>query len=140
MVDYVGQKMIVDTRRADGGAYFEKDKLVWKARSLSDSKYNVSIRYEDIEELCIIMGTKKRVDVVTKDKKIYSFFLYKADTFVELINAGREAVKKRAEDGFTPMSTEDVDQLFKITELHKAGVLSDEQFEIQKNSIMSKYQ
>lgn len=136
MTNYIGESMVVDTAKADGGAYFEVDHFVWKAR---DSMLSAKVFYADIENVYIIQGAKKRVDVVLKNKKYYSFFLYKAQTFVDLINAGRAAMKQKEETGFSPMSDEDIDKLYKINQLHKDGILTDSEFEIQKNDLMKKY-
>ena len=139
MINFIGEDMIVDRYAADGGAYFEADHFVWKARDINESKYNLTIRYEDIKEISIVQGIKKRVDVTLYNGKVYYFFLYKANTFVELINAGRESVKLKKENGFSPISNEDIDRLSKISQLHKDGILSDSEFELQKDEIMKKY-
>ena len=138
MVDYIGKSMIVDTRPADGGAYFEKDHFDWRSRN-GNPKYNISIRYEDIKDVVIITGAKKRVDVTLKDGKTYSFFLYRAATFVQFINAGREVLNQIEEVGTSVISDQDLERLSKLSELHNSGVLDDAQFESQKNAIMSKY-
>lgn len=139
MVKFIGEDMIVDTPRADGGAYFKEDCFEWKARDIKESKYNVTIRYEDIKSVTIIQGIKKRVDVVTNDNKIHYFYLYKANTFVELIEAGREHAKMKKEEGFAPLSDEDLDRLAKLSQLHKDDILTDDEFNLQKNEIMKKY-
>ena len=159
MVEYVGESMIVDTRKADGGAYFEREFFAWRPRDEKKSQYNITIRYEDIQSIIIMPDIKKRVEVTLKNGTTYNFYLYKAATFVELINAGREAAKNgfkdvKEKEGIIDaevepvkelgqdviISDEDIDRLFKINQLHKDGILDDKQFEIQKNEVMKKYQ
>ena len=139
MVEYIGKNMIVDTRAADGGVYFEKERFIWKSRNYNP-KLDIIIYYKDIKDVVIISGIKKRVDVTLNDGKMYNFFLYRSGTFVELINAGREACKDQIEEkGSLEMSDEDIEKLKKLSELQKGGVLTTEQFEAQKNEILKKY-
>lgn len=140
MVDYIGQNMIVDTNAADGGVYFEKEYFMWKARDLNKSQFNLTIHYADIKSVIVVQGIKKRVEVTLNDGKTYYFYLYRSGTFVELINAGREANRQIIENGSAVISDSDLDRLSKLNQLHKDGVLTDEQFEAQKKEIMSRYQ
>ncbi len=139
MVDYIGKKMIVDTKVADGSVYFEKDHFEWRARDLRRSQYDVSIKYSDVKDIFVSSGAKKRVDVTLVDGKVYHFYLYKGATFAQFINAGREACNAIETNGTAPISDEDLDRLSKLTQLHKDGVLDDNQFESQKNEILKKY-
>lgn len=140
MTKYIGENMIVDTNNADGGVYFEKEYFLWKARDLNKSQYNLTIRYDEIKDVVVVQGIKKRVEVTMKDGKTHYFYLYRSGTFVELINAGREANNYIDATRPAQMSDEDLDRLTKLSQLHKDGVLTDEQFEAQKKEIMNKYQ
>ena len=141
MVEYAGKKMIVDTRSADGGVYFEKDHFLWKARGYNP-RLDIDIYYKDIKEVIVVNGRKKRVEVYLHDGKRYDFYLYKAATFAQFINAGIEAnkhpeIEQKSESH--AISDEDLNRLKQLSELHKDGVLSDEQFDTQKNEILKKY-
>jgi len=137
MVEYIGKKMVVDTRAADGGVYFEKDHFTWSCR-YGNPKLDIVIYYKDVCDIIIYNGEKKRVEVTTTDEKRYDFFLYKAATFVEFIKAGIE-YSKNPDTTVVPINNEDLIRLQQLSELHKDGILSDEQFENQKNLIMKKY-
>ena len=140
MTEYVGKTMIVDMRVADGGVTFEKDHFVWKARYDTNLQNKVVINYKDIKEVKVDRSNnKKRVAVILNNDKVYYFYLYKVDTFIELIEAGKEGVKALESGDTLPISDDDLNRLSKLTQLHKEGVLTDAQFESQKNEIMKKY-
>jgi hypothetical protein len=139
MLEYIGKKMIVDTDGADGGAYFEKEALIWKARDLSQQNRNFEIKYSDIRKITTYNSIKKQVVLTLADGSERSFYMYRSGTFVELVKAGIEANKYAESHGSIPLSNADLDRLSKLNGLHKEGVLSDEQFEFEKNEIMKKY-
>ena len=141
MVEYIGKKMVVDTRAADGGAYFESDHFLWKARGYYP-KLDIIIYYKDIRDVIVVNGRKKRVEVYTNNGQRYDFYLYKAATFAEFINSGIEACKHpeiEQKSESKAISDEDLIRLKQLSDLHKDGVLSDEQFDTQKNEILKKY-
>ena len=93
-MEYVGQSMVVDMRVADGNVYFESDHLLWKAKFDTKLDNKVEIKYQDIRDIKVDTSNEKRkVTIVLNNFKEIDFFLYRADEFVELINAGREANK-----------------------------------------------
>ena len=140
MIDYIGKKMIVDTRSSDGGAYFEKDYFEWRSRNTLRSDLTIRIKYSDVKEVRIIRGRKKRVEVYLNDGTVHYFWLYKAATFAQFINAGKEAMTHKEENkGSAPISDEDLERLSKLSSLHKDGVLSEEEFQNQKEEILNKY-
>ena len=139
-MDYIGKRMFVDTQYADGNVHFHEDYFEFLARNRNLSCYDLIIRYEDIDKIEQFNGIKKTVIITTKDSKRHFFYMYKMATFVALINAGihkdvpsEESKKDRAIDA------DDLNRLSQLNELHKSGVLSDEEFETQKNLIMEKY-
>lgn len=140
MTEYVGKTMIVDMRVADGGVTFEKDCFVWKARHDTNLQNRIVVNYKDIKEIKVDRSSnKKRVAVIMNNDKVYYFYLYKVETFLELIEAGKEGVKAIESGETLPISDDDLNRLSKLVELHKEGVLTDSQFESQKNEIMKKY-
>ena len=74
----------------------------------------------------------------------YRFYMYKLNTFEDFINQGRkynsmggdvvEAEVVKA----TPLTDDELNKLSKLNELHKDGVLTDEQFEKEKNLILNR--
>ena len=140
MTEYVGKTMIVDTRIADGGVTFEKDCFIWKARHDTNLQNRIVVNYKDIKEIKVDRSSnKKRVAVIMNNDKVYYFYLYKVETFLELIEAGKEGIKAIESGETLPISDDDLERLSKLVELHKEGVLTDSQFESQKNEIMKKY-
>ena len=140
MTEYVGKTMIVDTRVADGGVTFEKDCFIWKARHDTNLQNRIVVNYKDIKEIKVDRSSnKKRVIVIMNNDKVYYFYLYKVETFLELIEAGKEGIKAIESGETLPISDDDLERLSKLVELHKEGVLTDAQFESQKNEIMKKY-
>ena len=140
MTEYVGKTMIVDTRVADGGVTFEKDCFIWKARHDTNLQNRIVVNYKDIKEIKVDHSSnKKRVAVIMNNDKVYYFYLYKVETFLELIEAGKEGIKAIESGETLPISDDDLERLSKLVELHKEGVLTDSQFESQKNEIMKKY-
>ena len=140
MTEYVGKTMIVDTRIADGGVTFEKDCFIWKARHDTNLQNRIVVNYKDIKEIKVDRSSnKKRVAVIMNNDKVYYFYLYKVETFLELIEAGKEGIKAIESGETLPISDDDLNRLSKLVELHKEGVLTDSQFESQKNEIMKKY-
>lgn len=140
MTEYVGKNMIVDTRIADGGVTFEKDCFIWKARHDTNLQNRIVVNYKDIKEIKVDRSSnKKRVAVIMNNDKVYYFYLYKVETFLELIEAGKEGIKAIESGETLPISDDDLNRLSKLVELHKEGVLTDSQFESQKNEIMKKY-
>lgn len=139
MIDYIGKKMIVDTDGADGGAYFEKEIISWKARDPSQQSRNFEIKYSDIRKITTYNSMKKKVVLTLADGSERSFYMYRSGTFVELLKAGIDACKYAESHGNVPLSNTDLDRLSKLNGLHKEGVLTDEQFEFEKNEIMKKY-
>lgn len=140
MTEYVGKTMIVDTRVADGGVTFEKDCFIWKARHDTNLQNRIVVNYKDIKEIKVDRSSnKKRVAVIMNNDKVYYFYLYKVETFLELIEAGKEGIKAIESGETLPISDDDLNRLSKLVELHKEGVLTDAQFESQKNEIMKKY-
>ena len=137
--------MICDTRYADGNVYFHEDFFEFKARDSRFSSYDVQIRYEDITNIETYMGIKKTVVIVTKDGNRHYFYMYKMNTFVALVNAGRNKdvvtydATEEASETKKEISSEDLEKLSQLNNLHKDGVLSDEEFESQKDIIMEKY-
>ena len=140
MTEYVGKTMIVDTRVADGGVTFEKDCFIWKARHDTNLQNRIVVNYKDIKEIKVDRSSnKKRVIVIMNNDKVYYFYLYKVETFLELIEAGKEGIKAIESGETLPISDDDLERLSKLVELHKEGVLTDAQCESQKNEIMKKY-
>lgn len=136
MIDYINKNMICDTAFADGGIYFYEDYFTFQARN-GNPKYSLKIYYRDIDDLSIISGIKKHVIVRMKNSSVqYHFYIYKAATMCQFIQAGMEHVRN-ANNRSNTLSKEDLDKLVKLNELHKDGVISDEQFEKEKNAILN---
>lgn len=68
--------------------------------------------------------------------------MYKNNTFIALINAGRNRniiEEKPSENSPKQISPKDLDTLTKLNQLHKDGVLTEEELAQQKEIIMKKY-
>ena len=144
MYDYVGKNMVCDTVDVDGGVRFEKEYFGFYPRGFVDP--TIVIKYEDIKNIKYASGIKKRVDIIT-DKRTYQFYLYKANTFIQILNQARKDISMNdgvsPENDFTkkeqePLTNEQIDKLTKLSQLHKDGVLSDEEFNKEKNLIINR--
>ena len=144
-MEYIGQKTICDTPRADGHVFFEKDYFEFRPRDARLADTVKRINYDDIVNMEYYRGIKKTVVVVLRDGTRHSFYMYKGNTFMALVQAGRDrnVVVSDAEPvRETPkreMSSQDIEKLTKLNELHTSGVITDEEFETQKELIMNKY-
>ncbi len=144
-MEYVGKKMIVDTKKADGSVFFYKDYFEFVPRYDSQKQFGFSIYYKDVVSMNVSKGIKCVTTIKLTDDKTCFLYNHRPDTLVALINAGRDAVKNGTDyvdADFTvknePLTNEEIDKLTKLNELHKSGVLSDEEFEAQKNYILHK--
>lgn len=144
-MEYIGQKMVCDTPRADGHVFFEKEYFEFRPR---DPRYSAAIKrinYDDVVNMEYYRGIKKTVVVVLRDGSRHSFYMYKGNTFMALVQAGRDRNvvvadgAPREESPRREMSDKDIEKLSKLNELHTSGVITDEEFETQKELIMNKY-
>ena len=147
-MSYVNQRMIIDTPKADGNVYFFQDYLEFRARDSRLDKNNFVIYYDDITSIENYTGIKKTVVLVLKDGRRQYFYMYKNNTFIALVNEGRNRNVVEAEtvvdatvkeEKKKEITQEDLDKLAKLNELRKDGVLSDEEFNQQKANILDKY-
>ena len=128
------EKMICDTNLGDGGVFFYEDHLTWENRSNGN---NFSISYADIEDVTIIHTFKKQVVLTLKDGKKQTFFLYKADTFVSILNRlmnGEE--KSDVIEAEVSKPEDDLSKLERLAKLHESGALNDEEFAKAKAKIL----
>lgn len=141
--DYYGKSMIADRDQADGNVSFEKEEMIFRPRSYDLKKFEVAIRYEDIKEVKYYKGLKSTVALETK-KGIFKFHMYKMNTFVQQVESGRKywnVVDAEVTDNKktqTPLTDEQIDKLSKLAELHKNGVLTDDEFEKEKSLIIDR--
>ena len=144
-MEYINQKMKIDTLRADGWVYFTEDYLEFRARDARLASYNFQIRYDDITGIETYGGIKKTVVLITKDGGRHFFYMYKMNTFVAIVESGRKhegtstSTSSSSSTTERPISSEDLAKLSQLNDLHKDGVLSDEEFERQKTLILNKY-
>ena len=144
MIDYVGRKMIVDTLRADGGVYFEKDYLEWRPRKYVLKDLSFRIFYRDITDVQVTYTFKKRVDIICGNKT-YSLFTHRINTFMQLLDSARAGSPSNVIDAEViterkGISPEDLERLMKLAELKGSGALTEEEFNKQKEQILRKYQ
>lgn len=141
--DYYGKSMIADRDQADGNVSFEKEEMIFRPRSYDLKKYEVTIRYEDIKEVKYYKGLKSTVALETKNGT-FKFHMYKMNTFVQQVESGRKywnVVDAEVTDNKktqTPLTDEQIDKLSKLAELHKNGVLTDDEFEKEKSLIIDR--
>lgn len=148
-MEYIGKKMIVDTPKADGGVYFEKEYFEFRSRDARASSHNFKIMYRDIERIDNYTGIKKTVVITLKDGFRQYFYMYKNNTFIALIKAGMENnkeediidVEAKVEEDVKSeeITEEDLRKLKELNELRKDGALSKEEFDKQKAIILEKY-
>lgn len=136
--------MRIDTFDADGEVEFHETYFEFIALRPYDEKYNFKVNYDDVKDIKISFWSfiKKTVIVETNDKKKMYFFMYKDNTFIALVNAGKKRglVKDEPKNNAAkPISPEDLDTLTKLNQLHKDGVLTEEELAQQKEIIMKKY-
>lgn len=134
--------MRIDTMRADGMVYFFETYFEFKSRRPCKEEYDFKINYDDIKEIINSSGIKKTVTVLTNNGNKHSFYMYKNNTFIALINAGRNRniiEEKPSENSPKQISPKDLDTLTKLNQLHKDGVLTEKELAQQKEIIMKKY-
>lgn len=141
ITEYVGQHTVADMDRADGNVYFEKEYMEFRPRSYEQRNLGVKIFYKAITDVKGYKSLKSTVAVETTSG-VFKFYMYKMNTFIELVNAGRKGwnvvdaeVKEVKKE---PLTDAQLDKLAKLNELHKQGVLTDEQFEEEKNLILNR--
>jgi len=166
-MEYIGQRMICDTKGADGNVYFTADYLEFRARDSRLDHYNFEVYYRDIDKIEYYSGIKKTVVLVLKNGRRYYFYMYRSGTFMELVKSGMrahesdtiieadskdvqesateevreetEVVEETREEASRTITDEDLDKLERLGRLHKDQVISDEEFNAQKEAILSKY-
>lgn len=140
MTTYDGKKMIVDTEKYDGGVYFHKDHFEFIPRRFKEA--TIKIEYTDIEKVDYRHGIKSVVRVYLKDGKHHDFYMHKLATFLEILKSAIEdhkVIDLTKKEPIKEISKEDIEKLEKLLELHKAGVLSNEEYQSQKDIIMKRY-
>ena len=141
-MDYVGKRMICDMDKADGNVLFEKEYFDFVPRSYNEKQYEQRIYYKDITNVRGYKGIKSTV-CVDVNSTTYRFYMYKMNTFIELVESGRnnwnvvdaEVVKETKQE---PLSDAQLDKLAKLADLLKNGILNDEEFEKEKNLIINR--
>ena len=141
-MDYVGKRMICDMDKADGNGLFEKEYFDFVPRSYNEKQYEQRIYYKDITNVRGYKGIKSTV-CVDVNSTTYRFYMYKMNTFIELVESGRknwnvvdaEVIKEAKQE---PLSDAQLDKLAKLADLHKNGILTEEEFEKEKNLIINR--
>ena len=140
-MNYIGQKMICDMKYADGSVHFEKEYLEFLPRNYGDRKHELIIYYRDIVDVKGYKGIKSTVVIQTNEKS-YEFYLYKMNTFIDFVEQGRKkwnVIDLTSDDKKQDALTDaQLDKLSKLNQLHKDGVLNDEEFEKEKNLILNR--
>ena len=139
MNDYVGKKMIADTKIADGGVYFREDYLEWIPRhAYSSDPRCFKVRYDEIHDIQVVpAGRKRRIDIITSSKT-YSIYMHRDPVFLEIIRSAREGKKNKVPlIGEEPIFTQnDLIRLDYLAQLLKDGVITEEQFKTEKQKII----
>ena len=141
-MDYVGKRMICDMDKADGNVLFEKEYFDFVPRSYNEKQYEQRIYYKDITNVRGYKGIKSTV-CVDVNSTTYRFYMYKMNTFIELVESGRknwnvvdaEVIKEAKQE---PLSDAQLDKLAKLADLHKNGILTEDEFEKEKNLIINR--
>lgn len=129
--------------KADGNVLFEKEYMDFVPRAMELKKYELRIYFKDITKVRGYKGIKSTVCVDVGDKT-YRFYMYKMNTFIEMVESGRkgynvvDAVVIDPKNEQAPLTNEQLDRLTKLSQLHKDGVLSDAEFEKEKNLIINR--
>ena len=128
------EKMICDTPSGDGGVYFYDNYLEWVNRNTGAT---IKIAYDVISEVKVIPSMKKQVIITTKSGQKQSFFLYKADTFVQILHSLMEKNEKGdVIDAEVSPAEDDLTKLERLAKLHESGALTDEEFTKAKAKIL----
>mgnify|MGYP003298972356 CR=1 FL=1 len=143
-MEYVGQKMICDMRHADGNVLFDKEYIEFSPRNYNEKKYELRIFYRDITAVKGYKGIKSTV-VIEANGKSYEFYMYKMNTFIDFVEQGRKnwnvvdiPTENNEEKKQEPLTDAQLEKLSKLSQLHKDGVLNDEEFEKEKNLILNR--
>ena len=142
-MDFIGKKMIIDTDEADGGVYFYDQYFEFISR---DQQYKFTYYYKDIVDVIIRRGIKSKVTIKFKDNSERRFYMHKVNTFVALINSGREYNKKGVDIDLTAHQKEEntskevdedlLSKLERLNALKEKGAITEEEFEKLKKEII----
>lgn len=126
---------------ADGSVHFEKEYLEFLPRNYGDKRHELTIYYRNIISVKGYKGIKSTVVIQTNEKS-YEFYLYKMNTFIDFVEQGRKKwnVIDLSSDNEKQeaLTDEQLNKLSKLSQLHKDGVLNDEEFEKEKNLILNR--
>ncbi len=126
---------------ADGSVHFEKEYLEFLPRNYGDKRHELIIYYRDIISVKGYKGIKSTVVIQTNEKS-YEFYLYKMNTFIDFVEQGRKQWNvidlSSHNEKQEALTDEQLNKLSKLSQLHKDGVLNDEEFEKEKNLILNR--
>ena len=146
-MDFIGKKMIIDTDEADGGVYFYDQYFEFISRDL---EYKFTYYYKDITDVIIRRGIKSTVTLKFKDGTQRKFYMHKVNTFVALINSGREYNKesvdidltkkdeivKEEENTSKEVSDDLLTKIERLNALKEKGAITIEEYEKLKREII----
>ena len=139
MIKIPYEKMVCDSDYGDGGVYFYDDYFEWINR---DTGKGFRIHYIDIQDISVVLSSKKRVTILTKGGATRNLYLYKSDELLKLLNDAIERVNgKPQEDKVENVSSkenveDDISKLERLAKLHESGALTDEEFKVAKQKIL----
>ena len=146
-MDFIGKKMIIDTDEADGGVYFYDQYFEFISRDLA---YKFTYYYKDITDVIIRRGIKSTVTLKFKDNSQRKFYMHKVNTFVALINSGREYNKegvdidltkkdervKEEENTSNEVSDDLLSKIERLNALKEKGAITIEEYKKLKKEII----
>ena len=133
------EKMICDSDYGDGGVYFYNDYIQWINR---DNGTGFKIHYLEIKDVQVVMSHKKKIIITLNDGTEKHLYLYRYETFLELLYAAIDRAKnpKKEEEKKTEENKETkedvLSQLERLAKLHESGALNDEEFAKAKQKIL----
>ena len=130
--------MVCDSLRGDGNIYFYDEYFEWIHR---DTGGGFRVWYKSIADIQVIRTGKNEVNIITKEGKRVTLFIYKVDTLLSLLYERIKFV-----NGETPIEDtkpknndakdEMLAQLERLAKLHESGALNDEEFAKAKAKIL----
>lgn len=144
MIETLIAKMICDTAKGGGGAYFYEHHFEWRPRSAALQYLSISFKYSDVQDMELTPTHKKQVKVLLKDGSAHIFMMYRYENFIGFMKNGMLGTKNNpqpqpiieAELNQEGSGDEMLDKLERLAKLHNSGALSDEEFAAAKKQLL----
>lgn len=128
------EKMVCDSDRGDGGVFFYDEYFEWLERG---NGRGFRIWYKAIDDIKVIMSSKKKIIVSLKGGQVFNLYLYKYEKLLEILYRKIDEVNGKKDERVVD-TEDDLSKLERLAKLHESGALTDEEFKEAKQKILGK--